>query len=97
MLDEVFMKDVQDLVRLTALFDAYGQLLSNAQKSSLQQLLYFDLTGSEIAQNNSISRQAVKDSQKKAIRKLEEFENKLHFVEKTDKLLKEIERLKRGG
>ena len=91
------MKDVQDLMRLTALFDAYGGILSDAQRSSLQQLLYFDLTGTEIAQNNSISRQAVKDSQKKAIKKLEQLEAKLHFVERLEKLQKELDTLKKEG
>lgn len=79
---------------LCKLFDAYGPLLSQTQKEVLSDYLFYDLTGSEIAVNKNISRQAVKDTLSKAIKKLETLENTLHFVEKLETVTKELENLK---
>lgn len=86
--------EIEKNIKLSKLFDTYGAILSKSQQDALGDFLYFDLTGSEIAENKKISRQAVKDSIKKAIAKLEELEGKLHFVEKVESLTKEIEALK---
>ena len=56
--------------------------------------LSFDFTISEIAENLSISRQAVLDSITKAEKKLKNLEEKLSFSERLDKLEREIEKLK---
>ncbi len=87
---------IEDNIRLSKLFDAYGVLLSSAQQDIISQHLFDDLTGSEIAENKNISRQAVKDALKKAINKLEWYEEKLHFLEKADTYEREIEKLKEG-
>ena len=95
MLDKIVMK-IEKTIRLSQLFDAYGPILSESQREVLQDFLFFDLTGTEIAENRNISRQAVKDSIKKAEARLEELESKLHFVDKIETLTKEIENLKKG-
>lgn len=77
---------IEDNLYVTKLFDAYGPLLTESQSAILQDYLIFDLTGSEIAENKQISRQAVKDAIDKAKVKLVEFESKLHFVEKLEVL-----------
>ena len=87
------MKIEQNL-QLCKLFDAYGALLSQSQRDVLGDYLLFDLTGSEIAENKNISRQAVKDSVNKAIKKLEKLEKSLHFVEKIDKITEELQDVK---
>ncbi len=86
--------EIEKNIRLSKLFDAYGAILSQSQQDALGDFLLYDLTGSEIAENKNISRQAVKDSIKKAIKKLEELEGKLHFVEKVETLTNEIEALR---
>lgn len=86
--------EIEKNIRLSKLFDAYGAILSQSQQDALGDFLLYDLTGSEIAENKNISRQAVKDSIKKAIKKLEELEGKLHFVEKVEMLTNEIEALR---
>ncbi len=93
---------VEENLRLTKLYDAYGALLSIGQQEIMKSYLYDDLTVSEIAENLSVSRQAVKDSITKAEKKLDSFEQKLSIVEKLDnlegeneKLRKELERLKK--
>ena len=73
---------IEKNVRLNSLFDAYGPLLSDSQQEMLGQMLEYDLTVSEIAQNRGVSRQAVMDAVRKAENKLEEYESKLHFLEK---------------
>ncbi len=87
--------EIEKNIKLGKLFDAYGAILSQSQQDVLGEYLYYDLTGSEIAENKNISRQAVKDSLKKAIKKLEELEGRLHFVEKVETLTNEIEALRR--
>ncbi len=87
---------IEENIRLSKLFDAYGALLSPAQQDIISQHLFDDLTGSEIAENKNISRQAVKDALRKAINKLEWYENKLHFLEKAETYEEKIQKLKEG-
>ena len=72
-------------LRLNSLFDAYGPLLSKSQQQILGQMLEFDLTVSEIAENRGTTRQAVMDAVSKAEQKLEKYESMLHFLEKLAK------------
>ncbi len=85
---------LEENVRITKLYDSYGKLLSLAQQEVVEQMLFYDLSGSEIAENKNISRQAVKDAFSKAVKKLEEYEVKLGFIRKLEKLEKEIISLK---
>ena len=64
------------------LLHLYGELLSSTQKDILTDNLEFDLSLSEIASNREISRAAVEDAIKKGIKKLDEYENKLHILQK---------------
>ncbi|OEY81918.1 signal peptide protein [Oenococcus kitaharae] len=59
----------------------YGPLLSDKQQDGLQAFLIDDLSVSEIAENDEISRQAVFDQLKRALDSLQEFESKLHLRE----------------
>ncbi len=86
---------VEENIKLAQLFDAYGELLSEGQKKILSSYLYDDLTVSEIAENLSVSRQAVMDSVTKAEKKLYAYEDKLEFLKKLDALVKENEELKK--
>ena len=67
---------------LGTLFDLYGPLLSKAQREVMEDYLLKDLTISEIAENEGVSRQAVKDAVSKAEKKLKEYENKLGFLKR---------------
>ena len=94
MLYKIIMK-VEEKNRLIKLFDAYGALLSDGQAEVMAYYINFDFTVSEIAENLGVSRQAVKDSVNKAVKKLYEYEEKLAFVEKTDQLSAQIENLQK--
>jgi len=80
---------------LIKLFDAYGGLLSEGQKEIMASYINYDFTVSEIAENLGISRQAVKDSVKKAEQKLYDYEDKLLLVKRIENLIEENENLKK--
>ncbi len=86
--------EIEEKIKLNRLFDIYKNLLSEGQREVMDAYLSFDFTISEIAENLSISRQAVLDSITKAEKKLKNLEEKLSFSERLDKLEREIEKLK---
>ena len=71
------MENLKEIVLFGDLFELYGKLLPKSQIEVGN--LYFNenLTISEIADNLSITRQAVYDSLKKTEAKLLDFENKV--------------------
>ena len=73
---------MEKFVEQTFLFDFYGELLTEHQKKIYEDVVYNDLSLSEIAQENGISRQGVHDMIRRCNRTLEEYEEKLHLVEK---------------
>lgn len=70
-------------VEVSMLCDLYGKLLTKKQFEFINDYYNNDLGLSEIAENNNITRQAVRDIIKKGERKLFEYEEKLLFMKKT--------------
>ena len=70
-------------VQISMLCDIYGKLLTEKQFEFINDYYNNDLSLSEIAENNDITRQAVRDIIKKGERKLFEYEEKLLFMKKT--------------
>ncbi|MCI8654382.1 MAG: putative DNA-binding protein [Clostridia bacterium] len=70
-------------VEVSMLCDLYGKLLTEKQFQFINDYYNNDLGLSEIAENNNITRQAVRDIIKKGERKLFEYEEKLLFMKKT--------------
>ena len=70
-------------VEISMLCDLYGKLLTEKQFEFINDYYNNDLGLSEIAENNNITRQAVRDIIKKGERKLFEYEEKLLFMKKT--------------
>ena len=80
-------------VKISMLCEIYGKLLTEKQLEILTDYYNNDLSLSEIAENNQITRQAVRDIIKKGENKLFELEEKLLFMENTmkqEKLLQEV-------
>lgn len=80
----------------TMLYDFYGELLNEHKKSIYEDALLNDLSLSEIAQEHGVSRQAVHEIIKKCNAQLEEYEEKLHLIEKfshAKKMVQEINQL----
>jgi len=69
-------------VEISMLCDIYGKLLTGKQFEFINDYYNNDLSLSEIAENNDITRQAVRDIIKKGERKLFEYEEKLLFMKK---------------
>ena len=74
---------MEEKVKISILCELYGKLLTEKQFEFLDDYYNNDLSLSEIAENNGITRQAVRDNLKKGECKLFEFEEKLGLMEKT--------------
>ena len=72
-------------VEISMLCEIYGKLLTEKQLNILDNYYNLDLSLSEIAENEGITRQAVRDIIKKGENKLFEFEEKLGIMKKTMK------------
>ena len=70
-------------VEISMLWQIYGKLLTDKQYEYIDYYYNEDLSLSEIAENDNITRQAVRDIIKKGERKLFEYEEKLLFMKKT--------------
>lgn len=70
------------LLRQSLLYDFYGELLTDHQKNIYEDIILNDLSYTEVAREEGISRQGVYDLVKRCDKILEEYEAKLHLVEK---------------
>ena len=80
----------------TMLFDFYGELLTEHQRRIYEDVVYHDMSLGEIAEEQGISRQGVHDLVKRCNKILQDYENRLHLVERFDRAKKtvaEIEQL----
>lgn len=69
-------------VEITILLDFYGEMLTEKQRDFLSYYYNDDLSLSEIAENEGISRQGVRDAIKRAETLLYDMESKLGFAKK---------------
>ena len=74
---------MENKVKISILLEIYGKLLTNKQYNLLEDYYNSDLSLSEIAENEGITRQAVRDNLKKGENKLFEYEEKLGIMKKT--------------
>ena len=80
-------------VEISMLLQIYGELLTKKQYKVIDYYYNEDLSLSEIAENEEITRQGVRDIIKKGEKKLFEYEEKLLFMKKTinqEKLVQHI-------
>mgnify|MGYP004644085329 FL=1 len=80
-------------VEISMLWQIYGKMLTEKQYEYIDYYYNQDLSLSEIAENDNITRQAVRDIIKKGERKLFEFEEKLLFMKKTINQEKQIQNI----
>ena len=73
---------MEKIVRQSMLYDFYGELLTEHQKNIYEDVIINELSYSEIARLNGISRQGVYDMIKRCDKILEDYEDKLKLVEK---------------
>ncbi len=67
------------------LYDFYGELLTEHQRNIYEDAVFNDMSLGEIAQEQGISRQGVHDLIKRCDKILQEYESKLHLVERFEK------------
>lgn len=87
---------MEKIYEQTMLYDFYGELLTDHQRSIYEDVVYNDMSLGEIAEERGISRQGVHDLIRRCDRILQEYESKLHLVErfaKAKETVKEIKRL----
>ena len=72
------------------LYDFYGELLTAHQKKVYEDAVVNDLSLSEIADEQGISRQGVHDIIKRCDRTLADYEAKLHLVERFTRIKRKI-------
>lgn len=80
-------------VKISMLNQIYGKLLTQKQNEIIDDYYNNDLSLSEIAENNQITRQAVRDILKKGEKKLFKYEEKLQFMKRTLNQEKRIEKV----
>ena len=85
---------MDDMVRLSLLFDFYGELLKPAQKDIFNSFVFDDLSLSEIADEQGISRQAVHEKVKRCIVTLEDYEKRLGLIARYNEVCNKADSLK---
>ena len=79
--------------RVNLLMDCYEDLLTDKQRQYLSLYYEEDFSLSEIAEDLQVSRNAVYDQLKRAVASLEEYEAKLHLMEKHLKRMELIQKI----
>ena len=72
--------EMEKIVQQGLLYDFYGELLTSHQQHIYEDVVMNDMSLSEIAQEEGISRQGVHDLVKRCQKILEGYEEKLHLV-----------------
>ncbi len=84
---------VERIVKRTLLYDFYGELLTEHQKRIYEDVVFNDLTISEVAREQGTSRQSVHDMIKRCDKLLEEYEQKLRLLDKFLKTREKVEEI----
>ena len=77
---------MEDFVRRTLLYDFYGELLTQHQQTIYEDVVLNDLSCSEVAREQGVSRQGINELIRKCDRQLEDYEDKLGLVSRFVKI-----------
>jgi predicted DNA-binding protein YlxM (UPF0122 family) len=84
---------MERIVEQGLLYDFYGELLTDHQKKIYEAAVYNDMSLTEIADENGISKQGVHDLIKRCTNTLWDYENKLHMIKRFEAIKTQAERL----
>ncbi len=79
----------ENIIRL---YDLYQNLLTEKQRLYFEDYYFSDLSLQEIAENNNVSRNAVHNSLKDIVNKLNYYEEKLKLIEKRKNIEKILDK-----
>ena len=85
---------MEKFVQRALLYDFYGELLNKRQQQVYESVVLEDYSLSEVAEELQISRQSVHDMIKRCNKTLEEYEEKLHLVEKFVNIRKHVKEIR---
>ena len=84
---------MEKIVEQSLLYDFYGDLLTEHQKDIYEGYVLENLSLAELAESSGISRQGVHDLIKRVENALNDYENKLHLVEKFLHIKEEVQKI----
>ncbi|MCI5903356.1 MAG: YlxM family DNA-binding protein [Blautia sp.] len=84
---------MEKFVEQALLYDFYGELLTARQRQVYETVVLEDYSLSEVAEELGISRQGVHDMIRRCNHILEEYEAKLHLVEKFLNIRKQVQKI----
>ena len=73
---------IEEIIENTLLYDFYGELLTDHQKRIYEDVVFQDLSLTEVAEQEGISRQGVHDMIRRCEKALRGYEEKLGLVHK---------------
>ena len=85
---------MEKIVEQGLLYDFYGELLTEHQRHIYEDVVFNDMSLSEIAEEQGISRQGVHDLVKRCDRILGGYEEKLGLVDKFNRTKKMVEEIR---
>ena len=85
---------LKEVYELSILYDFYGELLTEKQKQVYEMHYQNDLSLSEIAEELSISRQAVRDQLLRTEKILQGYEETLHLISRFQEQRRAVEEMK---
>ena len=88
------MEKLDEIVHLSILYDFYGDLLNDHKKQIFEDYVLNDLSLSEIAVEQNISRQGVYDIIRRCSKELKDYESKLALVQKFQSVKEKLSTIK---
>ena len=86
---------MEKFVEQTLLYDFYGELLTERQQQVYESVVLEDYSLSEVAEDLGISRQGVHDMIKRCNHTLEDYEARLHPVEKFVNIRRQVQKIQK--
>ena len=90
------VKVMESFVKQSLLYDFYGDLLNDHQKSIYEAYVMENLSLAEIAEQEGIKRQGVHDIIKRADALLNSYEERLHLVERFLSIKEKVSQIEAG-
>ena len=84
---------MEEKIKISLLYQLYGKIIKEKQQEIIEDYYNNDLSLSEIAENNDITRQAVRDIIKKSEKKLNSYEKTLGLMQKSIEQKNKIEEI----